>query len=65
MDLKLEPDPELTPQNWPLFGSHMVIKSLDGSSCKKCIISTSPTYIWHTHQKVKKTELTAENGIDQ
>ena len=32
----------------------MVIKSLDGSSCKKCIISTSATYIWHTHEKVKK-----------
>ena len=23
------------PQNWPHFGTHMVIKTLDGSSCKK------------------------------
>ena len=29
-------------------------------------ISTSATYIWHTWEKVKKkTEFTAENGIDQ
>ena len=46
MDLELDQDPELTPKkNWPHFGTHMVIKSLDGSSCKKCIIDTSATYI--------------------
>ena len=67
MDLGLDPDPELTPQNWPHFGTHMVIKTLDGSSCKKCIISTSVTYIWHTHEKAKKKKMkfTAENGIHQ
>ena len=32
----------------------MVIKSLSDSSCKKCIISTSATYIWHTCENVKK-----------
>ena len=31
------------PKNWPHFGTHMVIKTLDGSSCKKYIISTSAT----------------------
>ena len=34
------------------FGTHMVIKTLDGSSCKKCIINASATYILHTHEKV-------------
>ena len=29
----------------------MVKKSLDGSSCKRYIISTSATYIWHTQEK--------------
>ena len=55
MDLDL--DPEFTPQNWPDFGTFMVIKTLDGSSCKKCIISTSATYIWHTCEKVIKLSL--------
>ena len=54
-----------TPKNWPHFGTHIVIKILDGSSCRKCIISTSATYIWHTCEKVKKIEFTVENGIDQ
>ena len=43
----------------------MVIKILDGTTCKKCIISTSATDIWHTHEKVKKNDVTSENGIDQ
>ena len=49
----------------------MVIKTLDGGSCKKKLISTSATYIWiyiyleYKLKKFKKTEFTAENGIDQ
>ena len=57
MDLEQDPDLELTPQKWPHFGTHMVIKTLDGSSWKKCIISTSATYIWHTHEKVKTKQI--------
>ena len=35
MDLELGPDPELTPhENWPHYGTHIVVKTLDGSSCK-------------------------------
>ena len=41
-------------KNWPQFGCHMVIITLDGSTCKTCIISTSAIYIWHTCEKVKK-----------
>ena len=65
MDLELDPDPELTPKNWPPFGIDIVIKTVDGSSCKKCIHSSSATYIWHTCEEIKKMEFTAENGIDQ
>ena len=69
MDLKLDLNLELTPQKITSFGIHMVIKTLDGNSCKKCIISTSVTYIWNTCEKVKKNKqknkFTAENGIDQ
>ena len=43
-------------KNWPQFGSHMVIITLDGSTCKTCIISTSAIYIWHTCEKVKKKQ---------
>ena len=61
MDLELIPE-----KNWPHFCSHMVIKTLDGSGCIKCIISTSATYIWHTHENIfKKMEFMPENGIDQ
>ena len=36
MKLELDLDPELPPhKKWPHFGCHMLIKSLDGSSCKK------------------------------
>ena len=56
MNLVLDLDPELTPQNLPQFGTHMVIKTLDGSSYKNYIISTSATYIWHRHEKVKKKQ---------
>ena len=38
----------------PHFGTHIVIKTLDGSSCKKFIISVSATYIWKTHEQFKK-----------
>ena len=41
-------------KNSPHFGSHIVIKTIDGRSCKICIISTSATYILHTHEKGKK-----------
>ena len=34
MDLDLDLDPELTPKSLPHFGTHMVIKTLDGSNCK-------------------------------
>ena len=54
------------PKNWLQFGTYMVIKTLGGRCCKKGIISTSATYIWHTHEKVKKKmEFTAGNEIDQ
>ena len=44
----------------------MVIITLDDSSYKKCIISSTDTYILHTHeQKLQKMEFTLENGIDQ
>ena len=66
IDLDLDMDVELIPpQNWLHFGTYMVIKTLDGSSCKKCIICTSATYICHTYEKFKKMEFTAENRIDQ
>ena len=54
LELDQDPDPELTSPNCPHFGIHIVIKTLDGSSCKKCIISASATYIQHTCEKVKK-----------
>ena len=47
----LDPDPELSP---PTNCSDMVIKTVDGSSYKKIIISASATYICHTCGKVKK-----------
>ena len=40
------------PKNCLHFGTHMVMKTLDGGTCKKCIISTLATYIWHTWEKV-------------
>ena len=40
-------DTEVTPPKLTLIGTHMVIKTLDGSSCKTCIISTSAAYMWH------------------
>ena len=45
-----------TSKNWPQFGTHMVIITLDDSICKKCIISTSDTFIWHTSEKVIKRQ---------
>ena len=65
MDLELDPDLELTPWNGPQFRTHMVIKTLDGSSCKRCTISTSATYGIHVKKLKKKKELTSENGIHQ
>ena len=62
MEIELTPPPA---KNWPQFGSHMVIITLDGSTCKTCIISTSATYIWHTCEKVKKSKVHAEKEIDQ
>ena len=53
MDLEQDPDLQLTPYKWLHFGTHMVLKTSDGSSYRKCIISTSATYIWHTHEEVK------------
>ena len=49
--LKLDPDTELTPQKVNLSLVLMVIKTLDGSSCKICIIITSATYMRHTYEK--------------
>ena len=65
MDVEL--DLEFTPlNNWSHIGTHTVIKTFDGSSCKKCIINISVTYIWHTCKIfLKKIEFKAENGIDQ
>ena len=57
MDLVLDLDPELNPPKLTSFCIHMVIKTLDGSSCKKFLISTSATYIWHTCEKVKKNRV--------
>ena len=49
-----------------IFHSHMVIITLDDSSYNTCIISSTETYILHTHeQKLQKMEFTLENGIDQ
>ena len=49
----------------------MVIKTLDGSTCKKYKISISATYIWHTCVKVKmkwssqkKMELTNNSELE-
>ena len=52
MDLEL--DLELTPQDWPHFDTHVVLKSLDGSSHKKCIISTLAIYVSGIHMKKLK-----------
>ena len=67
MDLKLDPHPELTPQKVTSYlVSHMVIIALNGSSCKKCIISSLDTYILNTHEKkLHKMEFTVENGNAQ
>ena len=51
MDLEQDLHVELTPKIYLTLSTHMVIKILDGSSCKKkCIISTSAIYIWHKHE---------------
>ena len=34
MDLELDQDPELIHKNWPQFGTHMLIITLDDSICK-------------------------------
>ena len=66
MVLELYPDLELTPQKWPYIDTHMVIKILDGSSSKN-IWLLPQLYISGIHYKIvfKKTEFTAENGVDQ
>ena len=65
MDLELDMDVDLPPEI-DLTLALMDIKALDGSRCKKCIISSSATYVWLTCEKVtKKKEFTAENGTDQ
>ena len=33
-DLELDPDSDLTPKNLTSLSTHMVIRTLDGSSCK-------------------------------
>ena len=49
------------PKHWPPFGTCMVIKTLDGSTCKKYIIITSATYIWHTCEKLLKNGVHSRN----
>ena len=71
MDLELDLDfwVETPPKNWPQFGTHMVIKTLDGSCCKQMYKLKPQLHISGIHmkklKKKKKTEFTAENGIDQ
>ena len=42
------------PPKFTLFWYSYGDKTLDDSSCKKCIISTSVTYILHTYEKGEK-----------